>query len=192
MKKVTKGKAGYLAEKKKSLGLQALAEFAVVALILIIGYVITKTRLNIFTVVAIVGCLPAARVLVEFIAMFPYRSIEGKVQREIDEKGALLTRAYDMVITDGEHIMPVSAVAISNHKVFGYAPNPKTDPEMAAAYIKQILKNTGLEPSTVKVFAEYVPFLSRVEGLNSMMEISKSADQQLERRIRRKILNVSM
>ena len=189
---VTKGKAGYLAEKKKRLGLQALAEFAVVALILIIGYVITKTRLNIFTVVAIVGCLPAARVLVEFIAMFPYRSIEGKVQREIDEKGALLTRAYDMVITDGEHIMPVSAVAISNHKVFGYAPNPKTDPELAAAYIKQILKNTGLEPSTVKVFAEYVPFLSRVEGLNSMMEISQSADQQLERRIRRKILNVSM
>ena len=182
MKKVTKGKAGYLAEKKKRLGLQALAEFAVVALILIIGYVITKTRLNIFTVVAIVGCLPAARVLVEFIAMFPYRSIEGKVQCEIDEKGALLTRAYDMVITDGEHIMPVSAVAISNHKVFGYAPNPKTDPEMAAAYIKQILKNTGLEPSTVKVFAEYVPFLSRVEGLNSMMEISQSADQQLERR----------
>ena len=55
MKKVTKGKAGYLAEKKKRLGLQALAEFAVVALILIIGYVITKTRLNIFTVVAIVG-----------------------------------------------------------------------------------------------------------------------------------------
>lgn len=136
MKKVTKGKAGYLAEKKKRLGLQALAEFAVVALILIIGYVITKTRLNIFTVVAIVGCLPAARVLVEFIAMFPYRSIEGKVQREIDAKGALLTRAYDMVITDGEHIMPVSAVAISNHKVFGYAPNPKTDPEMAAAYIQ--------------------------------------------------------
>ena len=49
MKKVTKGKAGYLSEKKKRLGLQALAEFAVVALILIIGYVITKTRLNIFS-----------------------------------------------------------------------------------------------------------------------------------------------
>ena len=64
--------------------------------------------------------------------------------------------------------------------------------ELAAAYIKQLLKKTGLEPSTVKVFAEYVPFLSRVEGLNSMMEISQSADSQLERRIRRKILNVSM
>lgn len=177
MKKVTKGKAGYLAEKKKRLGLQALAEFAVVALILIIGYVITKTRLNIFTVVAIVGCLPAARVLVEFIAMFPYKSIEGKVQREIDEKGALLTRAYDMVITDGEHIMPVSAVAISNHKVFGYAPNPKTDPELAAAYIKQLLKKTGLEPSTVKVFAEYVRFFQgrRPEQHDANQPVSRSA-----------------
>ena len=75
---VTKGKAGYLAEKQKRLGLQALAEFAVVALILIIGYVITKTRLNIFTVVAIVGCLPAARVLVEFIAMFPIEALREK------------------------------------------------------------------------------------------------------------------
>ena len=53
MKKVTKGKAGYLAEKKKKLGLQALAEFAVVALILIIGYVITKTRLNILSLIHI-------------------------------------------------------------------------------------------------------------------------------------------
>lgn len=192
MKKVTKGKAGYLAEKKKRLGLQALVEFAIVAIILIIGYVVTKTRLNFFTVVAIVGCLPAARVLVEFIAMFPYKSIEDKVSREIDEKGALLTRAYDMVITDGEHIMPVSAIAVSNHKVFGYAPNPKTDPEKVATYIKQLLAKAGLEPSTVRIFSEYVPFLSRVEGLNSMMEISKVADEKLEKRIRRKILNVSM
>ena len=79
MKKVTKGKAGYLAEKKKRLGLQALAEFAVVALILIIGYVITKTRLNIFTVVAIVGCLPAARVLVEFIMLY---HLERRIKKE--------------------------------------------------------------------------------------------------------------
>lgn len=190
--KVKKGRAGYIAAKKTRLGIQALAEFGVVALILIIGYLITHTRLNIFTVVAIVGCLPAARVLVEFIAIFPYKSIDEKLHREIEQKGSLLTEVYDMVLTDGDHIMPISAVAVSNHKVFGYAPNKKTDPEMAAKYLKQILASAGLEPSTVKVFAEYVPFLSRVEGLNSMMEINQSEDKKLERQICRKILNMSM
>lgn len=88
--------------------------------------------------------------------------------------------------------MPVDAIVISNHTVFGYARNPKTDTEAAAKHIKNILAENQYSKMTVKVFSEYVPFLSRVEGLNNIIQVNHAADKKLERTIRRIILNISM
>lgn len=190
--KMKKGQAGYISAQKRKLGLQTLLEFGVVVLLLIIGYVITHTKMNLFTLVAVLGCLPASKMLVEFIAIFPYKTIDKAVAEEIEEKAPLLTTAYDLVITSKDKIMPVDAVVISNHTVFGYARNPKTDPAEAAEYIKSILAENHYSKMTVKVFSEYVPFLSRVEGLNSIIQVNHSADRKMERAIRRILFNISM
>lgn len=190
--KIEKGQAGYLTAERKKLGCQALIGFGVVLLILVVGYIKTHTRLNIFTVVAVLGCLPASKMLVEFITIFPYKTIDKKLSDEISEKSALLTTAYDLVITSKEKIMPINAIVISNHTVFGYAKNPKTNPDEAASYIKKVLSENNYPKTTVKVFSEYVPFLSRAEGLNNMIEVNHSADKELEQSIRKIILSVSM
>ncbi|MDO4312931.1 MAG: hypothetical protein Q4C52_07585 [Eubacteriales bacterium] len=190
--KMEKGQAGYIAAQKRKLGLQALLGFGLVLLILIVGYIVTKTRVSLFTVIAVLGCLPAAKVLVEFVAILPYKTIEKKVAEEIDTKAPLLTTAYDLVITSRDKIMPVDAIVISNHTVFGYAKNPKTNPEEVAKHIKNILAENRYSKTTVKVFSEYVPFISRVEGLNSIIEVNHAADKKLERAIRKIILNISM
>ena len=62
--KIEKGTPGYLNARKIRLLLLALLEFAIVIALLVLGYVQTGTRLNLLTVVAIVGCLPACKVLV--------------------------------------------------------------------------------------------------------------------------------
>lgn len=190
--KIEKGQAGYLTAQRKKLGYQTLIRFGVVILILAAGYIKTHTRLNIFTVVAALGCLPASKMLVEFITIFPYKTIDKKIADEISEKSSLLTTAYDLVITSREKIMPINAIVISNHTVFGYAKNPKTNPDEAAAYIKKVLSENKYPKTTVKVFSEYVPFLSRAEGLNNMIEVSHLADRELEQSIRQIILNISM
>lgn len=190
--KIEKGQAGYISAQKRKLGLQTLLEFGLVLLILIIGYVVTHTKMNLFTLVAVLGCLPASKMLVEFIAIFPYKTIDGDTAAEISEKASLLTTAYDLVITSKEKIMPVDAIVISNHTVFGYTQNPKTDTEEAAKHIKKILAENHYSKMTVKVFSEYVPFLSRVEGLNNIIEVNHAADKKLERAIRQIILNISM
>ena len=57
---------------------------------------------------------------------------------------------------------------------------------------KNILAENHYTKVTVKIFSEYVPFLSRVEGLNNMIEVDHSADKELEEAIRQIILNISM
>lgn len=187
-----KGQAGYLSARKKKYGINALIGFGIVGIILAIGIWRTHTRLNLFTVVAVLGCLPASKQLVEFITMFPYKSIDGKIVKDIEQKAPLLTAAYDMLITSKDSVMPVDAIVISGKNVFGYASNPKTNPQELASYIKKILSENGFSKMTVKVVSEYVPFLSRAEGLNSMVQIDHSDDSEYETKIRDIILTLSM
>lgn len=75
----------------------------------------------------VVGCLPASKMLVEFITIAPHQSIEKDIYQEIEAKASLLKRVYDLVITSPEKVMPVDAIVISGHTVIGYASNTKTD-----------------------------------------------------------------
>ena len=56
-----KGEFGYLNYRKKLNLIKMIVSFAVVAAVLIIGFIVYKTRANIFTVAAIVLVLPADR-----------------------------------------------------------------------------------------------------------------------------------
>lgn len=190
--KTIKGQAGYLSARKKKLGFQAVLEFGLVLLIFAAGYIITHTRMNLLTVIAVVGCLPASKMLVEFIAIFPYKTIDPETAAQIEEKSKLLTTAYDLVLTSRDQIMQIDAVVISNHTVFGYTQNPKTNLEEAGKHIRGILAANHYTKITVKIFSEYVPFLSRAEGLNNIAEVDRMADKELESAIRQIILNISM
>ena len=67
--------------------------------LVIAGYVTTKTKLNLLTVVAVLGCLPASRILVNLIMVMPHDSIDEATELEISAVTEELTVAYDLVIT---------------------------------------------------------------------------------------------
>ena len=99
MKKIQKGKPGYLNYKRKVEILRTVIYFAIVLAIFALGYWQTHTRLNLLTVVAILGCLPASKALVGVIARYPYQSIELSQAKEIAGKSKHLTVCYDLIIT---------------------------------------------------------------------------------------------
>lgn len=190
--KITKGCAGYVDKRKKQLITMAVIEFGIVIAIFILGYVQTKTRLNLLTVVAILGCLPASKALVGVITIFPYKSVPNKVRREIDVKGHLLTPVFDTVITSYEKVLPVDCFVISDNIVCGYTHHKKVDAEYAARHIKVMLEQNGYQKVTVKIFQDYTKFIARVEGLNSMRKVDHEQNQRKEEGIKRVLLNISM
>ena len=56
-----KGKPGYVKARKQKYLLGAVVEFAIVIAIFVTGYIQTGSRLNLLTVVAVVGCFRQQR-----------------------------------------------------------------------------------------------------------------------------------
>lgn len=190
--KVTKGNAGYIDKRKKNVLIKVILEFGIVIALLILGYMQTKTRLNLLTIVAILGCLPASKALVELIMLFPHHSLPMDVANEIHKKSDLLTVAYDLVLTSEKRIMPVDCVVISDNTICGFTSNEKADTDYTAKHIKQILYANQYSKVSVKIFDNYTSFLSRAEGMQNIAAVEKQDVKKKENAIRQIILNISL
>ena len=190
--KIHKGEAGYLKKRKVQLMIELILEASLIGGLLIAGYLLNHTRLNIFTLVAILACLPACRALVNLIMLLPHHSMDEATELEISGVTEYLTMLYDLVITSERKAMPVDAIAISGKAICGYARNKKVDTNYCARHIKSILAQNKIEKVTVKIFHDYVAFLSRAEGMNNIAAVERADQQRLEDDIKQIIMDISL
>lgn len=190
--KMAKGDAGYIRVRKRKILLKTVLEFGIVAALLILGIIETGSRKNLLTVVAVLGCLPASKTLVELIMVLPHRSIAKEKAREIEQNASLLTRVYDMVFTSEKMIMPVEAIVISGNTICGYSSNTKLDMNFLAKHLKQYLYANKFDKVSVKIFDNYTTFVTRAEGMNNIATIEKDDTKRLEEGIRQILLNISL
>lgn len=190
--KIEKGKPGYLKRKRNYVIGKTVLEFGIVIALLVLGIVQTGDRLNMLTIVAVLGCLPASKALVELIMLLPHKTIPVEMAEEIAAKTDCITMAYDLVLTSEKHIMPVTSIAISEHTICGYTPSEKVDTVFAGKHIKRILTENGYGKVSVKIFDNYTAFLTRAEGMNNIASVEKKDTKKLEQGIRRVLLNISL
>lgn len=190
--KINKGDAGYINSRKKRVILKTVLEFGIVAALVALGYWQTGTKLNMLTLVAVLGCLPASKALVEVITIFPFKSINKDVAEEIAQKANLLTVSFDMVLTTNDKIMQIDSVVISNNTICGYTASEKVDTAFAAKHMKQMMYNNRFTDVSVKIFDNYTQFLTRAEGMNNIAAIDKNDTKKHEAALKNLILNISL
>ena len=95
----SKGDFGYLSSEKKRRILITSILFAVPLLIFFTALLYFHTRLTIWTVVAVVGCLPACKSLVSLIMIFRARPLDASVYKKISQHAGKLTMSYEMYMT---------------------------------------------------------------------------------------------
>ena len=190
--KITKGNPGYIKNRKQNRIIKTILQFGIVIALLILGMVQTKTRLNLLTLVAVLGCLPASKSLVEVIMLFPHQSIDKDKADEIIRKTSEITVAYDLVFTSEKYIMPVDCVVISDNTICGFSSSQKIDVTFAAKHIKQILYANQFTNVSVKIFDNYTTFLTRIEDMNNIAISDKKDSKNKEEKIRHIILNISL
>lgn len=135
---------------------------------------------------------PGIKALVGVIARFPYPSIDPDRAKAIAKISRHLTVCYDTVITSREKIMPADCFVISGHNLYGYTHYEKVNPEELAKHIRSILSQNGYTGLTVKILNQYAPFLARVEGLDNIAAVEQEDTKQTEQEIRQLLLNISM
>lgn len=190
--KVQQGTAGYISAKKRQLAVIIGAAAVIVIGLLVAGYIMYGSRLNWLTVVAILICLPVCRTIVNLIMLIPYTSLSEKTEMEISGKTENLIVLYDLVITSEKKAMKIDAIVISRNVVCGYSKSTKLDTDYAAKHIKSILEQNGIEKVTVKIFKDYVAFLSRAEGMQSIASVEKNEPGRREKEIEQLILDISL
>lgn len=160
---LNKGTYGYIVKYKKRFGLISLFWILWIAVLFTVGCLIYQTKMNIWTLFAVLFVLPAARSWVAFIVMLPYHSGDEKdykhIQRLMEGKSA---RVYaDLVITKYEGAMYLPIVVNFDDNFYAYAPGQKRPLSEIRSYLNQILKSAGAGTKAM-VFEDYHKFEAAV------------------------------
>lgn len=170
MKKVKKGSYGYIRYTKVKILLTTFVLFAIPLVIYVTGYIQTKTRLNLFTFVAILGCLPACKSLVGLIMIMMQKSMPEEKYKEAQKAAGNLVSGYELVFTAYEHTSPINALVICGDQVVCYTPDEKTDIAYLEKHISRILTLNGFPSAQPKVMKDFRKYLQRVSEICSRQD----------------------
>ena len=125
--KVRKGTYGYVRYEKKRRLLVTIGMFVMPLAILIAGLIICNgDKNNIFTVIAVVGCLPSCKSMVGLIMMMMQKSAKKETVEEIQGHAGNLLMLYEMFFTKEQDSLMVDAVAVCGYEVVGYTTHGKS------------------------------------------------------------------
>lgn len=167
--KVRKGDYGYLASEKKKRILITAILFAVPLGIFFSAMIYFKTRLTIWTVIAVVGCLPACKSMVSLIMIFRAKPVAPQVYEEISEHAGRILMSYEIYMTFYEKSASIDAFAICGNTVVGFSSDPKIDAAFMEREAQKILRGNGFK-ANVKIFTRLPQFLERLDSMNEHKE----------------------
>ena len=160
-----KGEYGYYSyEKKRRVAIVAFL-FGLCLLIFFTGLIMTGTRKNLFTLVAILGVLPAAKWAVSMIMILLQRPIDPKVVEITEEIAGELTHGYELCVTAYEGRLALDAVVVCGNNIAAYSSAEKGKFEFMETHVRKILHGNGLGNPSFKIFRKLEQYQERIRQL---------------------------
>ena len=163
-----KGKKNYLNTQRRYELARTLLLFGLSASLFIAGYLGTGTRLNLLTIVAVLGCLPASKSLVSLIMFCRYSSTPVDLAEKIDAHVGTLNCLYDLVFTSREKIFHVEHVTVKGTTVCGYSLEKAFDEKAFEKHISQVLKADSINNVSIKIFVDLAKYLNRLDQMQEL------------------------
>ncbi len=163
-----KGCRNYLHTQKKYEVLRTVIYFGISLSLFIAGYAATKSRMNLLTVVAILGCLPASKSTVSMIMYLRYQSCSSESADSIAEHMEGLSGLFDMVFTSYDKNYRLSHITVKGNTICGFTEDVKFDEKAFYKHIGNILKVDNYRDTSVKVFRDLKKYTERLEQLKEL------------------------
>lgn len=163
MKKIEKGQHNYIDYKKKSQLIKTGLMFFIAAAVFVLGLVLNKSdRSNIFTIVAAVLILPAAKFMVNLIIMIPYHSVEQKTYEHIINSIEGCDKIYtDIVMTSPQKIMNLAFLVVKGNQVLGLVIRSKEKPDYIQSYLRTEFKLRNYQ-GTIRILNNEKEWIAKV------------------------------
>jgi hypothetical protein len=167
-----KGKRDYINTQKPYEISRTLIYFAMSATLFLLGYFTTDTKVNLLTIVAVLGCLPACKSAVEMIMYMRYKSC-GKKNADIissvtDSLNSSMLCLYDMIFTSYEKNYSVAHIAVKGNTICGFTEDNNFDEQAFYTHISAILKKDNFCDTSVKIFKDINKYRERLIQMDKM------------------------
>ncbi len=163
-----KGTRGYLDSQRAYEVMRTVLYFAVSLSLFFGGWAATGNRMNLLTVVAVLGCLPASKSAVEAIMYFRFHSCRGEDADRIEDRLGELKGVFDMAFTSYEKNYQVDHLTVKGNTVCGYSSAEKFDEQGFYKHIEGILKAENYRDTSVKIFREIGKYTDRLDTLRTL------------------------
>jgi len=163
-----KGTRNYLKTQKKYEIMRTVLYFFISLSLFAAGWLATKSRLNLLTVVAVLGCLPACKSAVGMIMFLRYQGCSEEAADKIKQHSQGLTGLYDMVFTSYDKNFQVAHITVKGNTLCGYTQDNKFDEQAFYKHIDGILKADNYRDTSVKIFNDLNKYTERLEQLRDL------------------------
>ncbi len=163
-----KGTKNYINTQKKYEVLRTILYFFLSLSLFFAGYITTKSKENLLTVVAIVGCLPACKSLVGAIMFLRFKSLSAQACERIEAVHKRLPQLFDLVFTSYDRNYIVSHLVIAGNTICGYSEQTAFFEKEFQTHIQNVLKTDGHKSVTIKIFTDLNKYLERMEQMEEL------------------------
>lgn len=176
MKKAVKGNYGYISTKRKLVILRTILFFAISLALFAAGILTTHTRKNLLTVVAVLGCLPSCKSLVNMIIFIRASGCSSRAREMIKPAEGHLIGMYDMYFTSYQKNFALSHMVVEDHIILGFTEDLKCDLSGCREHLDTMLKQAGFKDMTITITNDLEKYCEQLTKLNE-----KNQDYNAER-----------
>lgn len=159
------GEKNYIKTQTKYEMARTILYFVIPLSLFIGGWVTTGERTNLLTVVAILGCLPASKSMVDMIMFLRYRSCSKEATTQIEEHVGSLDALYDLVFTSYQKNFVVSHLVVKGNTICGYTESASFSEQEFNKHLDGILKTDNFKDTSIKIFTDIKKYCNRLEQL---------------------------
>jgi len=164
-KKVEKGQFGYMKYQKKFTVARSIAYFGISLAIYLIGLISTGSNANLLTVVAVLGCLPASKSLVNTIMFLRAKECGEQLHQLLEGKAPELDGGYDFLVTSYEANFPLSHLVIRGSQLCAITESDKINMAKAQEHLDTMFRQNAFKGMTFKIFTDPKKYIERLEQL---------------------------
>lgn len=178
--KSIKGQYGYINKQRNRVIIWTVILFVIAFSLFIAGYVMTETKKNLLTIVAVLGLLPASKSLVNAIMFCRASGCSEALREKVKVFDDKLVCLYDTYFTSYKNNYPVSHLVLKNNMLCGYTEGKNIDVNACKKHLEDMFNQSGYKNMTVKIFDSEPQYLER---LKQLAQLPEEQDKLLQEKI---------
>lgn len=163
-----KGTRDYLKVQGRYELARTILYFAISLSLFVAGIVATGSRMNLLTIVAVLGCLPACKSAIDTFMFLRYKGCSAEHADAIERHMEGLSGLYDRIFTSYDCNYQVAHIAVKGNTLCGYTQDSKFDEQRFHEHIINLLRKDGFKDVSVKIFRDLDKYTARLEQLKEL------------------------